>query len=679
MYHDLRPVTAIKGIGRFKTLQLSRLGIKTVQDLLEHYPLRYENRGSITPIAALTNNAFGTIRARVIQVTERKPRAALLLTTATVCDDSGSAVLVWFNQPHIKQMLAVGTTIIASGLVEKRYGKIQLTKLAWEKAADSVGVGGIIPVYNTTEKLPQNALRQAIDAALTDLDLQESLPPAIVKGHSLLSRNVALTAIHRPKTQQELDAARYRLMFEELYYLQCALLYNKGQQQHALAGIKHAANGPLFQKVLTSLPFQLTADQKQALHEITADMENPLPMRRLLQGDVGSGKTVLAVLALIKTVENGFQGAMMAPTEILAEQHYQTLQELVDPFAVRSALLTGSSSAKERAETLCHLRTGQIDIIIGTHALIQADVAFAHLGLVVTDEQHRFGVEQRASFEAKGKTPDVLVMTATPIPRTMALTVYGDLDLSTIRELPPGRKPIKTYHVSSKLRDRVYRNLAVKQIEAGRQAYVVCPLIDESEESDMRSAIALFEQLKTTYMQDRACALFHGRLSYGERVQIMKEFCENKIQLLVATTVIEVGVNVPNATVMIIEDAHRFGLAQLHQLRGRIGRGPEQSYCVLISDSQNEEAQFRLRSMTQTQDGFVLAERDLELRGPGHFFGVQQHGMPELKLTDIVRDLPLLLESRKAAQCTIANAGWMEQIKPMLDYYFDKWALGTHS
>ncbi|KYZ77192.1 ATP-dependent DNA helicase RecG [Anaerosporomusa subterranea] len=677
MYYDLRLVTAIKGIGRVKAAQMNRLGIKTVQDLLEHYPMRYEDRGAITPIRALNNNEFGTIQASVVQVTERKPRGSLVITTAAVHDNTGSAVLVWFNQPHIKQILHPNMSIVASGLVEKRYGKTQLSKVEWEEAGNASTVGGIIPIYNSTEKLHQNALRLAIEIALTTINLEETLPHEIMKLYSLLPRNKCLVSIHCPSNKQELEEARRRLVFEELYYMQCALLYNKRQQQYSLSGIKHATNGSLFQKTLDTLPFQLTSDQKLSLHEITRDMEETLPMRRLLQGDVGSGKTVLAVLALIKTVENGFQGAMMAPTEILAEQHYRTLQELLDPLEVRSALLTGSISAKVRAETLFNLRTGQIDIIIGTHALIQKDVIFANLGLVVTDEQHRFGVEQRAQFEAKGRTPDVLVMTATPIPRTMALTVYGDLDVSTIKQLPPGRKSIKTYHVSSELRSRVYSNLVVKQIELGRQVYVVCPLIDESEDSDMQSAVALYDELKTKYMHNISCALFHGRLSHAERELIMKDFCEGKIQLLVATTVIEVGVNVPNATVMIIENAHRFGLAQLHQLRGRIGRGQEQSFCVLISDSQSDESLFRLRSMTETQDGFVLAERDLLLRGPGQFFGLKQHGIPELKLADVIRDLPILLQARQAAQTTVSTPTLMETIRPALDYYFTTWMTGV--
>lgn len=674
MYYDLRLVTAIKGVGRVRAAQLSRLGIRTVQDLLEHYPMRYEDRGAITPICELTLGEFGTIEANVVEISERKLRNSLVITTINVCDSTGSAELVWFNQPHIKQRFHPNMNIVASGMVEKRFGKIQFTKVEWKESIESDKAGGIIPVYRSTEKLHQFALRQMIELTVNESELEETIPSEIVESYSLLPRNQVLRAIHCPQNQHELEEARRRIIFEELYFMQCALLYSKDQQKHSLMGIKHNRNGILFQKTLESLPFQLTADQEQVLQEIIQDMEDPRPMRRLLQGDVGSGKTVIAILALIKTVENGFQGALMAPTEILAEQHYRTLQELLDPLEVRSSLLTGSISPKDRAETLFNLRTGQVDIIIGTHALIQNDVNFASLGLVVTDEQHRFGVEQRAQFEAKGKSPDVLVMTATPIPRTMALTVYGDLDVSIIKQLPPGRKPIKTYHVSSQLRDRVYSNLATKEIKLGRQVYVVCPVIDETEDADMQSVIALFEELNTRwYRHNISCALFHGRLNRVERELIIQDFCKGKIQVLVATTIIEVGVNVPNASVMIIESAHRFGLAQLHQLRGRIGRGQDQSYCVLISDSKSVESLFRLRSMTETQDGFVLAERDLALRGPGQFFGIKQHGMMELKLAELVRDFPILLKARQAAITTISTPAWLEIIKPSLNYFFSLW------
>lgn len=683
MNYDNRPVSAIKGIGHVRSVQLARLGVFTIQNLLEHYPVRYENRGSITPVAFLTDNQLGTIQATILQVTERKTLLSgnrsrpLLITTATVRDESGTAELVWFNQPHQKNRLQSGMKIIASGMAEKRFGKIQIKKVEWEEVSLNNTVGGISPVYSSTENLSQLFLRDTIRYVLTALPANDDpLPPAIKARYNLLGRLESLRGIHQPENEQELKQSRTRLAFEELYYMQCALLYCKQQQKSVLSGIKHNSDGELTKKTLAALPYQLTADQQMALNEIKQDMEDPRPMRRLLQGDVGSGKTILAILALIKTVENGYQGAMMAPTEILAEQHFRTIQELLDPMEIRSALLTGSLGAKARAEVLFNLKAGQIDIVIGTHALIQENVHFAHLGLVITDEQHRFGVEQRTLLEEKGKSPDVLVMTATPIPRTMALTVYGDLDVSTIKELPPGRKPIKTYHITSELRHRVYSNLVLKEISLGRQVYVVCPLIEESEDSDIQSVITLFDELKSRYMRDIPCALFHGRMNSAQKETIMGDFCAGKIKLLVATTVIEVGVNVPNATAMVVEDAHRFGLAQLHQLRGRIGRGEYQSYCILISDSKSEDSQYRLRSMTETQDGFVLAERDLVLRGPGQFFGLRQHGMPELKLADMINDLPLLLQAREAAAQTVMDSELIEQVKPSLDYYFGPWMAG---
>lgn len=679
MLFDLRPITVIKGIGKTKAGQLKRLGIQTVQDMLEHYPMRYEDRGPVTPIALLKDNDYGTIGARVVNISERKTRSFQTLTTVEVQDESGRAELIWFNQPHIKNRFWRGMDIVASGMSSKRNGTFQLSKVEWKEAKLSQCIRSVLPVYNSTDKLHQFIFRLAIESILPQLNLLETIPQEILNSYNLLPRNKCLQFIHYPPSHHDLSEAKRRLVFEELYFMQCALLYGKRQQKLSLAGIRHAPNGLLINKALASLPFMLTEDQKIAFSMICSDMEDTTPMRRLLQGDVGSGKTVLAILSLVKTVENGFQGAMMAPTEILAEQHYRTLQELLAPLEVHVALLTGSLTNKERAAMLLKLRTGSIDIVIGTHSLIQKDVHFSNLGLVITDEQHRFGIEQRAELEGKGHSPDVLVMTATPIPRTMALTIYGDLDVSTIKQLPPGRKPIKTYAVTSEVRNRVYSNLALKQIQQGHQVYVVCPLIDESAESDMRSVVTLFEELQATYMSGIECALFHGRMNQSQREQTITDFYKGKIKVLVATTVIEVGVNVPNATVMIIEDAHRFGLSQLHQLRGRIGRGKDESYCILVSDSKNEDSLYRLRSMTETQDGFLLAERDLILRGPGQFFGLRQHGMPELKLADIVHDFPILLQAREAAQKTIATPAYMNQIKPVLDYYYTTWIKGIPS
>lgn len=681
LFYDLHPITTLKGVGAARARQLKKLGILTIQNLLEHYPVRYEERGSIVPISELEAGKFATICGCIKKITERKIRPNLIITTVTVGDEDGSIELVWFNQPQINKKLTLNMAIVASGLVEKKIGRLQLTKVIY-KAAETVKLisdNNIIPVYHSTEKISQTFLRELLSEVLKTTRLLETLPASIIIKYKLNDRLESFKAIHFPSSLAAATSARQRFIFEELYYMQCALLYSKHRQKMYLTGIKHASNNSLFYLAVNSLPFTLTTDQSKALRNITDDMEGALPMRRLLQGDVGSGKTVLAILALVKTVENGYQGAMMAPTEILAEQHYRTIEELLLPLKIRVVLLTGSTSTRERKAILFDLEQGLSDVIIGTHALIQKDVKFAKLGLVVTDEQHRFGVEQRALLEAKGLTPDMLVMTATPIPRTMALTVYGELDVSTIKELPPGRKPIKTYHVNSDLRQRVYRNLVLKEVMSGRQAYIVCPIIDDSEELAMQSVVTLYQELVGTYFKNYSCALFHGRMKRNEREHIMDEFYKGRIQLLIATTVIEVGVNVPNASVMVIEDAHRFGLAQLHQLRGRIGRGQFQSYCVLISDSQTEEALYRLQSMVETQDGFILAERDLLLRGPGQFFGARQHGLPELKLADIIRDLSTLLTAREAARLTITQPSMMNQINVSLEYYFSDWMSANKS
>jgi ATP-dependent DNA helicase RecG len=452
-------------------------------------------------------------------------------------------------------------------------------------------------------------------------------------------------------------------------------MYLRQKNKYQCRGIKHAPDGQVVAKIESILPFSLTSDQAQTLREIKADMEDTTPMQRLVQGDVGSGKTVIAAIALAKTVENGYQGAMMAPTEILAEQHYHTLAKLLASEGIRIAVLTGKLAGKAREKLLRQIKDGEVDVIVGTHALIQDDVEFRHLGLVVTDEQHRFGVRQRAHLESKGEHPDVLVMTATPIPRTMALTVYGDLDVSIIRELPPGRQPIATYSRGSDRRAKVYA-FAEDQMKYGRKVYVVCPLVDESEKVEAQSAVKIYEELASTFFNNYPCRLLHGKMKSQEKDTIMAAFSCGEIKALIATTVIEVGVNVPNATVMIIEGADRFGLAQLHQLRGRVGRGDYKSYCVLLSDSTNEETLERLRIMTEVTDGFVLAEKDLLLRGPGQFFGTAQHGMPDLKIADIINDTDILIEARRAAQQTVCTPEYLNLIwQTLLNWFGEKFSM----
>ncbi len=662
----------VKGVGPAKAAMLAKLNIFTVGDLLEHYPRRYEDRSQLKLIRALQDNELQTFKAVVAHIQESKPRRGLTLTKITVRDESALAQLVWFNQPFIKKWYQPGMEVIVTGKVERRYGQIQISHPEIEvlDGADLLHTGRVVPIYPSSENIGQRWLRSLVRQALDSYGaVDEILPPEVIADFELLDRRTALEKVHFPDDLASLEQARRRLVFEELYLLQCGLLLLKSKNKQAGSGIKHAPDGALVGKVAGSLPFALTRDQQAALADIRADMEDILPMQRLVQGDVGSGKTVLAAIALAKTVENGYQGAMMAPTEILAEQHYHTLAQLLAPQGIRIAVLTGRLTRRIRDEVLDRVRHGLVDVVVGTHALIQEDVEFQQLGLVVTDEQHRFGVRQRALLQAKGTTPDVLVMTATPIPRTMALTVYGDLDVSVIRELPPGRKPIKTYSVGGDMRERIY-NFVVKEVNGGRQAYVVCPLVEESEKLEAQAATQLYEELQGTFLRQIPCGLVHGKLKAQDKERVMNDFYSGAIKVLVATTVIEVGVNVPNASVMVVEGADRFGLAQLHQLRGRIGRGGHQSYCILLSDSRNPETRERLDILAQVQDGFVLAEKDLALRGPGQFFGTRQHGIPDLKIADIVKDINILLDARRAAQDTVAQAGRLNAVRPALGERF---------
>ena len=668
-------INKVRGVGVKKAAAFARLGIQTVYDLLTYYPRAYEDQSRVTPIARLRAGERATVLAVIQQVQERQGRRrGFTILTVLLGDETGYAQAVWFNQRFLKTKLHEGRRILLTGKAEYAYkggGQLALTNItsfellgAEEDAGEHLG---ILPVYAATEGLTQKQLRTMMEYALTQTvdELEENLPQRVREEYRLIGRRRAFQHIHFPKQEEELRTARRRLAFEELYLIQCGLLALKKRTAEEQEGIAHAADGTLVERVRAALPFTLTGDQEQVWGEISRDMESPLPMRRLVQGDVGSGKTAVALLALVKTVESGHQGAMMAPTEILARQHYDYLRELLTPLGVRVGFLSGRLTKKERTAVAAALGAHEVDIAVGTHALIQDHVAFAALGLVVTDEQHRFGVAQRTALEKKSAlTPDVLVMTATPIPRTMTLTVYGDLDVSRIEHLPPGRQPIRTFLRDETARAKIYAFVR-REIESGRQAYVVCPLIEASEEMDLPSVEDVYEELAHGIFRGIPCGLLHGRMKSAEKEAVMTNFYANRVKLLVSTTVIEVGVNVPNASILVVEHAERFGLAQLHQLRGRVGRGSYASYCILIA-GRSAASQERLQVIEQTSDGFRLAEEDLRLRGPGQFFGAMQHGLGDLKIADVLADMDLLLLARRAALATMDDPAALSFVLPTL-------------
>lgn len=661
----------LPGVGPKRAQALHDIGLVTVWDLLNYFPRRYLDRRTISPIRSLKIGHAATVVGRVSHFGTVKNRSSRGSRFKLVLeDDSGTIELTWFQGArYYEKAFTEGEWLAVFGKVEIFGRSLQMThpefdRLDSESDDTFLHTGAIIPVYPSSEELrtkflDSRGLRKLIKPVLELTDaIEETLPLAVVEKYRLISLGTAYRQIHFPSSPDNLQHAQRRLKFEELFYLQLLLAYRRSKVQSDDRGIRFTDGGEKTERLLRSLPFDLTTAQKKVLQEIYGDMDKPIPMNRMIQGDVGSGKTIVAILAMLRAVENGYQTALMVPTEILAEQHYIVLQELLWGLGVQVALLKGGQKKSERDAVLSGLASHQIDLVVGTHALFQNDVVFQKLGMIVVDEQHRFGVMQRAEIRRKslerGFHPDVLVMTATPIPRTLAMAIYGDLDVSVIGELPSGRKTIRTAIRTDDARPKVY-DFIRSEIGKGRQTYIVYPLIEASEKTDLKAATDAYEHLSKDVFPDRRLGLLHGRLKTEEKQQIMSRFKNREIDILVSTTVIEVGINVPNATIMLIEHAERFGLSQLHQLRGRVGRGSEQSYCILMTDRRvfSDETRARLRIMEETTDGFRIAEEDLKIRGPGELFGTRQSGLPELKMANLVEDRGLMEDARTAAFDTV--------------------------
>lgn len=647
------PVTMVKGVSALKQTELHAFGIFTVADLLDYFPFRYEDF-HLRRLSEVKDGDKVTVEGRIMSqpVLQRYGRKSRL--TCRVLVEEWLITATWFNRPYLREQLEQGRDIVLTGKWDQR--RMQLTVSTSEFPDKGTSrIGTLQPVYSVGGKITQAWMRKTIAQALQQFGeaMTEPLPPEMLRRYRLIPRKQAVRAMHLPHDVEEGKQARRRLVYEELLLFQLKLHAFRALTRERSDGVAFMVDNATVRQFTRSLPFELTDGQKQAITDILHDMRQPSCMNRLLQGDVGSGKTVVAATALYAAVRAGYQGALMVPTEILAEQHMRSLSKLFEPHGIEVGLLTGSLTERKRRDVLAALQMGMIDILVGTHALIQEDVQYRKLGLVITDEQHRFGVNQRSILRRKGWNPDVLTMTATPIPRTLAITVFGDLDVSSIRERPAGRKPIKTYWVKHDMLDRVLGFIR-REAEAGHQAYVICPLIEESDKLDVQNAIDVHVQMQQAF-PDLPIGLLHGRMTPAEKDEAMRSFSSGEAKVLVSTTVIEVGVDVPNATLMIVMDAERFGLSQLHQLRGRVGRGGHQSYCVLIADPKSEVGQERMRIMTETEDGFELSQRDLELRGPGDFFGTKQSGLPEFKLADMANDYAVLEQARDDAAALIRS------------------------
>ncbi|WP_345807437.1 ATP-dependent DNA helicase RecG [Bacillus pumilus] len=669
-------VSVLKGIGEETEKTLNELGIHTVADLLGYFPYRYDDY-ELRNLEEVKHDERVTVEGKVhsepVLTYYGKKRSRL---TFRLLVGRFLITAICFNRPYLKRSLVLGDTVSVTGKWDKNRQSIMVQEF---KKGTHEQDGSIEPVYSVKENVTVKMMRRFVKQALTLYvdKAKDPLPKQLVSTYKLMSYQEALKTIHLPETRDSLKQARRRFVYEEFLIFQLKMQAIRKKEREKTSGIQHPFSKDAVFEFVHSLPFPLTKAQSRVLDEIMSDMASPYRMNRLLQGDVGSGKTAVAAIALYAAHLSGYQGALMVPTEILAEQHADSLYQLFEKWGLNIALLTSSVKGKRRRELLERLKEGEIDILVGTHALIQDEVEFQQLGLVITDEQHRFGVEQRKKLRSKGQDPDVLFMTATPIPRTLAITVFGEMDVSVIDELPAGRKQIETYWVKHDMLERILA-FVDKELKKGRQAYIICPLIEESDKLDVQNAIDVHSMLTEAYRGKWSIGLMHGKLASDEKDQVMRDFTANEVQILVSTTVVEVGVNVPNATIMVIYDADRFGLSQLHQLRGRVGRGEHQSFCVLMADPKSETGKERMRIMSETTDGFELSEKDLELRGPGDFFGKKQSGMPEFKVADMVHDYRALETARKdAAELVQSDAFWTDpEYKELRQTLVDSGVLG---
>ena len=645
----------LPGIGPARARGLEKLGLVTVEDLLRCYPRSYEDRRKFSTVAAAPVDIPVCLELLVAEPPRlSRIRKGLELVKARLVDDTGSLTATFFNQTYMKDALRPGETYIVYGKVEGPPGRRQMTNPVRERSDRVRFTGCILPVYALTHGISNNLLaglaRRCVDECAGQLE--EVLPGPLRREHALAAAEFACRNIHFPRDEEALELARRRLIFEELFYLTCGMALLRTRRDEA-AGVPFAI--PPVEEFLALLPFPLTGAQRRVMDEIAADVSAGPPMNRLVQGDVGSGKTMVAAYGAWLAAKNGRQCALMAPTELLAEQHFRSLAPLLEQASLRVGLLTGAVKGRARKELLAALAAGELDLLIGTHALLSEGVDYADLGLVITDEQHRFGVAQRAALSAKARRPPhVLVLSATPIPRTLSLVIYGDLDVSVIDELPPGRTPVQTFVVGEDKRQRMY-GFVRKLVGEGRQAYIVCPAVEEGEDegAGLKAAASYARSLQTEVFPDLRVGLVHGKMKPREKDAVMTAFAGGELDVLVSTTVIEVGVDVPNAALMVVENADRFGLSQLHQLRGRVGRGKHQSYCVLVTSTRNPDSRARLKVLTKTTDGFQIAEEDLKLRGPGDFFGQRQHGLPQLRIADLAGDMRVLKEAQLAAQALL--------------------------